>query len=168
MNDLSSSITNERQRRRTRAKFSKRNKQVVFKALAAAGITAVAACFDRKSDRFLITREHASRGETRVKIPHAKVFIWTVPHQGQPFRKKEALTYAIFNLCWDSLEEKHPEWGRDAIALGEFRFDVMRPCPRRFCRWRGLFLHSTLPPAGLASSGGIIPPQSLSKSATPD
>jgi hypothetical protein len=124
MDNSSSSITNEPQLRRTRAKFTKRNKHFVFEALSQAGITAAAISFDRKGDRLLINREHMFCGEKRVRIPRTEMFVWIVPNQGRPFRRKEALEYAIFALCWDSLNEKHPAWDSNTIAFGEFRFDV--------------------------------------------
>jgi Family of unknown function (DUF6878) len=104
-------------------KLNERNKRFVFRALAAAEITSILVPFAREHGSVKIGRACAFRGDAKLELPGTKIFAWTIPIEGRPYRVKKSLPNAISSLCQDFLVEKHGQWTSDE-GLGEFQFDV--------------------------------------------
>lgn len=101
------------------------NKEALFDALAAAGITSVAVNFDGYGDSGQIESIDALVGIEAVSLPDTLVEI-----AGPAWRESEARTQslslraAIEELAYDFLGETHSGWENSDGAYGDFTFDV--------------------------------------------
>ncbi len=101
------------------------NKAVVFDALVAAGITAVAVDFDGEGDSGQINGVSARAGDTPADIPATMVSLHLAPW-GQTELTRTDLPFpeAIERLCYGYLEQKHGGWENNDGGYGEFTFNV--------------------------------------------
>ncbi len=101
------------------------NKDSVFDALAAAGVTAVVVDFDGEGDSGQINGVVALRGGDHIALPATKVAVRVVPYgKTNAFRTEQDLEQAIETLCYNYLGETHDGWENNDGAYGEFRFGV--------------------------------------------
>jgi hypothetical protein len=146
MTDFNTYSTRYERHRQATAKANEMNKAILFDALAAAGLTAIAAQFDGYGDSGQIEGITAQMGEipkalpapataappptatppvapvplpqTPVTLHHAK---WDSDELGT---EETSLQDAIETLCYDYLEQEHAGWMDNDGAYGEFAFDV--------------------------------------------
>lgn len=101
------------------------NKQVVFHALAAAGIIAVVVTFDGAGDSGQIEDIEVQAADGSLTLPATSVEIAQVQWGSSEIsRTMQSLRDAIETLAYDFLAETHCGWENNAGAFGEFAFDV--------------------------------------------
>ena len=107
------------------AKANALNKDLVFDALAAAGITHVFVEFDGCGDSGQIESACARVNDTPIDFPTATVNLHTTSwNQAELGRKETSLAEAVENLCYGCLEQTHAGWENNDGAYGDFTFDV--------------------------------------------
>lgn len=101
------------------------NKEALFDALAAAGITSVAVIFDGYGDSGQIESIDAVAGTEAVSLPDTPVEIAGLPW-GEPETRSQSLPLraAIEELAYDFLGQTHAGWQDNDGAYGDFTFDV--------------------------------------------
>lgn len=101
------------------------NKQALFAALTAAGITHVTVAFDGYGDSGQIENVDAFSGEVLVKLPDTEVMIASASW-GDPGISAQTMPLfdAIERLAYDFLASTHGGWENDDGAYGEFCFDA--------------------------------------------
>ena len=101
------------------------NKNTLFDALAAAGITSVLVHFDGCGDSGQIEDIDAVAGDQPRDLPAVELEIAHV-HWGHPQidRTTCAIRDAIERLAYDFLEQTHGGWENNEGAYGEFTFNV--------------------------------------------
>lgn len=117
--------TSYERHRKARAKVRQRNKDAVFRTLAAAKITEVHVEFDGEGDDGQIHNVVAYRGNEPTELPPTTLANREVSRG----RRKVTVTQystqeAIEALCYDCLADDHDGWENNAGAYGEFRLDV--------------------------------------------
>lgn len=98
------------------------NKEVVFTALAGAGIATVKLDFDGEGDSGQLG-DIAVEGIV-TQLPELLVEIQEVFFGEAPVRCQTTLFYAVETLCYDYLRSEHDGWENNEGAYGEFTFDV--------------------------------------------
>lgn len=107
------------------AKANELNKAVVFDALIAAGITAVAVEFDGGGDSGQIESVLARAGDKPIDLPTTTLSLHTAGWGEPELAVTELpLAEAIENLCYGYLEQAHGGWENNDGAYGEFTFNV--------------------------------------------
>jgi hypothetical protein len=125
MNDADPAISDYERHRQARAQLSKGNKDAVFDALAAAGITQVRVEFDGEGDSGQINTVTAFHGEERADLPTIAVSVQNVAWgNADPVTTQSTLESAIETLCYDYLNETHGGWENNEGGFGEFLLDV--------------------------------------------
>ncbi|MFG1377316.1 hypothetical protein V5G24_21175 [Xanthobacter sp. VTT E-85241] len=101
------------------------NKETLFNALAAAGITSVAVNFDGYGDSGQIESIDALAGAEAVSLPDTLVEIAGLAW-GEPEARTQLLSLraAIEELAYDFLGQTHGGWQDGDGAYGDFTFDV--------------------------------------------
>lgn len=101
------------------------NKEALFDALEAAGITSVAVNFDGYGDSGQIESIDALAGAEAVSLPDTLVKM-TGPAWREPEARTQSLSLraAIEELAYDFLGETHSGWENSDGAYGDFTFDV--------------------------------------------
>ena len=115
----------ERQFAANTAKANRLNKEIVFAALADAGITKVAVGFDGETDSGQIEGISAFRDETPVPLPDTELLLLRVRYgNDKPYQEVMKLFEAIETLCYGYLEQEHSGWEINEGAFGVFTFHV--------------------------------------------
>ena len=101
------------------------NKNALFDALAAAGITSVLVHFDGYGDSGQIEDIDAVAGDKPRDLPAVEIEIAHV-NWGHPEidRSTCSVRDAIERLAYDFLEQTHGGWENNEGAFGDFTFDV--------------------------------------------
>ena len=101
------------------------NKQALFTALTAAGVTHVTVAFDGSGDSGQIENVDAFHGEVMVDLPDSEVTIASASW-GDPGIAVQTMTLfdAIERLAYDLLASTHGGWEINDGAYGEFCFDA--------------------------------------------
>ena len=101
------------------------NKQVLFDALAAAGITSVVVHFDGYGDSGQIEDIEVLAGDQTVDLPTSAVEIAQAQWGSSDVRRTTlTLRDAVETLAYDLLAETHGGWENNEGAFGDFTFDV--------------------------------------------
>jgi hypothetical protein len=101
------------------------NKQVVFDALAAAGLTRITVEFDGIGDSGQIDEITAYAGDAIAELPLPSLTLHQVAqNKGDPRTTKVSLREAVETLCYDYLSQTHGGWENNDGAYGRFEFDV--------------------------------------------
>lgn len=101
------------------------NKETVFNALAAAGITSVRVDFDGESDSGQINNVCSYADVNPSEIPSVNVSIQLASWEKQDMEVAQStLLDAIETLCYDALSVEHGGWENNDGAFGEFVFNV--------------------------------------------
>ncbi len=107
------------------ARLNKRNKAVVFDALAAGGVTRVTAEFDGEGDSGQLGNIDAYAGDRPAKLPATSVTLRQAQWNNDGVSTDTmTLEEAIQTLCYDYLEQKHGGWENNDGAYGTFEFDI--------------------------------------------
>jgi hypothetical protein len=122
MNDFETSYA---QYREAVARANSLNKDVVFDALTAGGITHVFVEFDGCGDSGQVEGVCARINDIAIDLPVATVNLHTTSwNQADLSLKETSLTAAIEDVCYGFLEQTHAGWEDNDGAFGEFTFDV--------------------------------------------
>ena len=106
-------------------KANELNKNVVFDALVALGITSVTVEFDGYSDSGQIEEITAQASGGDTELPSTSLTTFTPEETTCDVDAVETtLRDAIEALCYDYLNQEHSGWENSDGAYGEFRFDV--------------------------------------------
>ena len=101
------------------------NKQALFDALAAAGITQAVVTFDGYGDSGQVEDITARAGDADTPLPEVEVAFacpaWGCVHVET---RRMTLAAALEHLVYDCLAEAHPGWENSDGAFGSFTFDV--------------------------------------------
>jgi hypothetical protein len=125
MTNAETCTANYERQRRMRKELGKKNRTVIFAALARANIELVLVSFDGEGDSGQIGDITASRNEQTVPLPDVKVKLRRAEWgKTDPEISKADLTEAITALCYDLLEDDHAGWENNDGAFGEFRLNV--------------------------------------------
>jgi uncharacterized protein DUF6878 len=117
--------TKQAEHERRDAELRPVNKQAVFDALAAAGITIVAVAFDGYGDSGQIENVEAKADEDLVALPSGEVEIASaVWDEAEAERSVMTVHEAIERLVFDFLGMTHDGWENSDGAYGDFTFDV--------------------------------------------
>src|ERR1051326_703654 len=104
------------------------NKNAVFDALSAAGITRITVTFDGYGDSGQVEGIEAYRGETPTELPKCLIAVQedtACGDQDQPLVNADrTLAGVVEALCYGYLAEHHSGWEIDDGSFGDFRFDV--------------------------------------------
>ena len=102
------------------------NKQVLFDALAAAGIDVVTIVFDGSGDSGQFNASAAFDAENReVAIPMGDIVVKSVDFDtGAVCERTTTVGDYIETLAYDFLEGEHSGWEEGEGAYGEFRFSL--------------------------------------------
>lgn len=101
------------------------NKQVLFDALAAAGITSVVVCFDGYGDSGQIEDIEVHASDQTAELPTSAIEIAQAQWGSSDVRQTTlTLRDAIETLAYDLLAETHGGWENNEGAFGNFTFDV--------------------------------------------
>lgn len=107
------------------AKANGLNKDAVFNALSAAGITLVHVNFDGEGDSGQIQYAGAFAGEKRVEFLDIPVTLHSAQFNSPEITSREMpLSEAVDELCYGYLEQEHGGWENNDGAFGEFTLDV--------------------------------------------
>lgn len=101
------------------------NKQALFDALAAVGITQAVVTFDAYGDSGQVEDITAHAGDADVALPEVEVAVacptWGSSHVET---RRMTLAAALEHLVYDCLAEAHPGWENSDGAFGSFTFGV--------------------------------------------
>lgn len=100
-----------------------RNKELIFAALAEAGITKVTVEYDGSGDSGQIGDVFACCGRDTVPLPSGCTLQLARSNPDHPFAQT-SLAEAVENLAWECLEQRHAGWENDDGGFGTFVFDV--------------------------------------------
>jgi hypothetical protein len=107
------------------ATANRRNKKLVFEALAQAGITRVCVSFDGEGDSGQIENVSAQTEVKTVEFPPVTVTLHLAEYGASELVPTEMnLQDAVERLCYGYLEQEHGGWENNDGAYGEFTFDV--------------------------------------------
>lgn len=107
------------------AKANRLNKESVFAALSAAGITHVAVGFDGEGDQGQLEDAAAYAWDKLVEFPPATVTLHRAQLGCDEITAHEmSLGEAVEQLCYGYLEQEYGGWENNDGAFGEFTFDV--------------------------------------------
>lgn len=110
---------------RLNAELQPRNKQALFDALAAAGVTLVVVAFDGYGDSGQIESIEAKSDDGIVAMPEGEIEIASaVWDQIESDRSTVSIADAIERLTYDLLSDTHCDWENNDGAYGDFTFDV--------------------------------------------
>ena len=110
---------------RRNADLLPRNRDVLFEALAEAGITTVLVGFDGGGDSGQIESVTAHDANGPALLPAGTVKRLAAPWQpGRPDQRIVMIAAAIEELAYDMLRDTHCGWENNDGAFGEFTFDV--------------------------------------------
>ena len=105
------------------------NKDRLFDALTAAGISHVTVTFDGEGDSGQIESIAAWAGETAVDFPaveiHYAAITWDSPEVEM---RQLSLEDVVEQLAYDFLSDTHGGWENNGGAYGEFCFDASARC----------------------------------------
>ena len=102
------------------------NKESVFDALVAAGITSVAINFNGESDQGQIEHVQAYAGNEDAQLPTTALAFNTVSWNTHKLDASSVpLSEAIEALCYDYLGQERGGWENDDGAYGDFTFHVV-------------------------------------------
>lgn len=122
MNDF---VTSYARYEETVARANSLNKNLVFDALATAGITHVLAEFDGGGDSGQIESVCARVRDLAIDFPMVTVTLHTTSWNHTELGLKETpLAVAIEDVCYGFLQQTHEGWENNDGAYGEFTFDV--------------------------------------------
>ena len=125
MVDMEAVLESMAQHRNVLCEVGKANKQVVFKALSAAGITSVTVEFDGEGDSGQIESVIACKDEAHVPLSDQTVTLQSASWDGKEIASRELpFRVAIERLCYDYLEQEHGGWENNEGAFGTFAFDI--------------------------------------------
>ena len=101
------------------------NKDCLFDALTAAGITHVTVTFDGEGDSGQIESIGAWNGETAVDFPQIQVAYAALTWDNPAVEIRQlALEDVVEQLTYDFLADVHDGWENNGGAYGEFCFDA--------------------------------------------
>ena len=105
------------------------NKDRLFDALTAAGISHVTVTFDGEGDSGQIESIAAWSGETAVDFPDVEIpyaaITWDSPEVEM---RQLSLEDVVEQLAYDFLSDTHGGWENNGGAYGEFCFDACARC----------------------------------------
>jgi hypothetical protein len=111
--------------RRLLSEANKINKNILFEALASAGIASVIAEFDGQGDSGQIQDISARSDEAEIPLPDLSITMQTASHgTGKQDSTERSLRDAIEALCYDYLAQERGGWQDNDGAFGAFIFDV--------------------------------------------
>jgi hypothetical protein len=124
-NAIVASMTEHEEHCRRRAECRPANKEALFDALAAAGITRVIVRFDGYGDSGQVESIDPCVYDDLVELPDKQIDYVQPAENGQAtIRRTIALQEAIETLAYEALEETHWGWMNNDGAFGDFEFDV--------------------------------------------
>ena len=101
------------------------NKEVVFDALSAAGITSVTVSFDGEGDSGQIEDITAYVSDARQELPDVQAAVVRAVWDSEKLESAPcSLRDAIVDLCYAVLEDEQDGWEINEGAYGEFTFSV--------------------------------------------
>jgi hypothetical protein len=110
---------------RLHAELQPGNKDTLFDALAAVGVTLVVVSFDGYGDSGQIENVEVKVGDTVVDMPTREIEIATaVWDQPEPDRSTASTADVIERFVYDFLTDTHCGWEDNDGAYGNFTFDV--------------------------------------------
>lgn len=125
MNDITDILATMQQRNTALTKANQLNKEIVFDALAAAGITRVTVEFDGYGDSGQIESVLAFAGEERRELPATSIMRHEASwNTAEISTIATPLSEAVEAICYDFLEQEHGGWENNDGAAGEFTFHV--------------------------------------------
>jgi hypothetical protein len=125
MTDMKSILESIEQHRKVLCEVGKANKEAVFDALSAAGITSVTVQFDGEGDSGQIESVIACQGEAQAPIPEQILSLQSASWDGKEVVSQEMPFHeAIERLCYDYLEQERGGWENNDGAYGNFALSV--------------------------------------------
>ena len=110
---------------RAAAEASRRNKTIVFEALAKAGITSVGVEFDGEGDQGQMETAVARTAGETVAFPEVTLTVYVSQWGSAELAMQDMkLQDAVEHLCYGYLEEKQGGWEINEGSFGEFALDV--------------------------------------------
>lgn len=107
------------------AEANRRNKNIVFDALSAAGITHVCVSFDGEGDQGQIEDASAQADGKSVEFPSVTLTVYRSQFDtGELINTEMNVSDAVEQLCYGYLEQEHGGWEIDDGSHGIFAFDV--------------------------------------------
>ena len=111
--------------RNAAAQANQLNKDIVFDALAKAGITHVFVGFDGESDDGQMERASAKAGGKAVEFPQTSITLHISGFSSADLTLREMMLQdAVEHLCYGFLEEQCGGWEINGGSFGEFVFNV--------------------------------------------
>lgn len=109
----------------TLSRANELNKDAVFNALAAAGITTVTVNFNGESDSGQIEDVAAYTKEGTAEIPQTPITLHSASWgTAELTRAERPLSEAVEDLCYDYLSQEHGGWENNDGGYGDFTFHV--------------------------------------------
>ena len=107
------------------AAANRRNKIILFDALAKAQITHVVVGFDGEGDQGQMERAVARSDEKLVEFPEVTLSLFIADFDYAELSVGElSLQEAVEHICYGYLEDRHSGWEINEGSIGEFTFDV--------------------------------------------
>lgn len=101
------------------------NKQALFTAMRAAGVTEIVVTFDGYGDSGQIEEIEVRSGLAAVELPKVDLEIAGAPWGVDRINLTQmALEQAVEAMAYDLLSEAHGGWENNDCAYGEFHFDT--------------------------------------------
>lgn len=100
------------------------NKEQIFPALEAAGITRMTLSYDGSGDSGCTQDVRALRGDDVIEIPDTQVDVQHQSWQGDIVTESWSLPQALDIWCMDIAETHHDGWEHHEGAYGEFTLDI--------------------------------------------
>lgn len=101
------------------------NKEALFAAMRAAGITEIIVSFDGADDSGQIEEMDARRGDIVVPMPDTEITLAQVSWGISEISTSTiSLSEAVENLAYELLSNSHGGWENCGGAFGEFHFDA--------------------------------------------
>lgn len=125
--DFADHMAQQAEYERRKAELLPGNKDGLFDALAAAGVTSVSVTFDGSGDSGQIEDVQAYAGDEAADLPEVEIIIAS-PAWGDPGFAAATMTVeqAIEQFAYDFLSSTHGGWEINDGAYGEFVFDVAK------------------------------------------
>ena len=98
------------------------DKNTLFDAIKAAGLTSIAVTFDGYGDSGQIEGITALAGETEVLLPDIRITLQPTRYHTEP--ESCSLPDALERLCYRYLSSEYGNWEDSDGAYGQFQFDV--------------------------------------------